>query len=94
MIKKEYYCDACGKFIVEEQKRLDCDIYGDDYIVAGDPIGKINYNLLVQPFKINKEFKHFQRRLTGTIILCPDCAFEIAKTLRLLKKGEYEEEDE
>ena len=90
MIKKEYYCDRCGDFIVNEENRTHYDMYAAGSIYIGDPVGKIHYNILVKPFD-DKNHPYFQRRLEETNIFCKKCSTIIAIFLGLLKDGEYDE---
>ena len=91
MIDTNYYCDRCGKHIVNKEDRVNCDLYGDGFICIGDPVGEIKYNMLVSPFK-KEEFQYFNRRLEGTKIFCKDCSLKIAVFLGLLKDDEYDKE--
>ena len=91
MIDTNYYCDKCGKFIINKKDRINGDLYEDDSIYIGDQVGKIKYNLLIKPFKKEK-FQYFNRRLEGTRIFCMDCSLKIAIFLGLLKEDEYDKE--
>ena len=86
MIKKEYYCDRCGKFITNEENRGYNDLYAD-----GDVVGFIKYNMLIRPFKKDNKL-YFSRRLENKIIVCQSCALKIAVFMGLLKGNEYDPE--
>lgn len=91
MIDTNYYCDRCGKHIVNKKDCINGDLYADEIITIGDPVGEITYNMLVKPFKKEK-FPYFNRRLEGTKIFCTDCSLKIAVFLGLLKEDEYDKE--
>lgn len=91
MIDTNYYCDKCGKLITNKEDRINGDLYANDSILSGDPVGEIEYNLLVEPFKKEK-FPCYSRRLKGTKIFCTNCSLKIAVFLGLLKEDEYDEE--
>lgn len=90
MVDVNYYCDRCGKFIINKKDRINGDLYADDAIYIGDPVGEIEYNLLIKPFK--KEHPYYNRRLEGIKILCTDCSLKMAMFLGLLKEDEYDKE--
>ena len=46
MIDTNYYCDKCGKHIVNKKDRINCDLYADESICIGDPVGEIKYHML------------------------------------------------
>ena len=91
LIKKEYYCDRCGKFITNEENRHYHDLYSDESIMVGDTVELINYNMLIRPFK-KDDMPHFSRRLENKIIVCQSCALKIAVFMGLLKGNEYDPE--
>lgn len=91
MVDTNYYCDKCGKFIVNKKDRINGDLYADEAIYIGDPVGEIEYNLLIKPFK-KEDHPYYNRRLEGTKILCMDCSLKIALFLGLLKGDEYDKE--
>lgn len=91
MIDVNYYCDRCGKFIINKKDRINGDLYADDAIYIGDPVGEIEYNLLIKPFK-KENHPYYSRRLEGTKIFCTDCSLKIAIFLGLLKENEYDAE--